>query len=50
MRVQWSRTICAILLKGIINNISMKSFLIWTSGSGDVIERYFLSTALVPVQ
>ena len=30
-----------------MRNISVKLFSIWTSGSGYVILRYFLSTALV---
>ena len=34
--VQWSRTICANLADGIKRNNSVKLFLIWTSGSGDV--------------
>ena len=32
--VQWSRTICAILIEGIMRNNSVKLFWIWTSGSG----------------
>ena len=35
--VQWSITICAILVKGIMKNNPVKLFLIWVSGSGDVI-------------
>ena len=36
--VQWSIAICAILVKGIIRNNSVKLFLIWVSGSGgDVV-------------
>ena len=31
-----------------MRNISVKLFWMLTSGSGDVIQRYFLSTALVP--
>ena len=31
-----SKIVCAILVEGIMN-ISVKLFLIWTSGSGDVI-------------
>ena len=31
-----SRTICAILEEGIMGNIHMKLFKVWTSGSGDV--------------
>ena len=29
-----------------MRNISVKLFLIWNSGSGDVVYRYFLSRAL----
>ena len=32
--VQWSRTIYAILKEGIMGNIHMKLYEIWTSGSG----------------
>ena len=32
--VQWSRTICAILVEGILRINSVKLFLIWASGSG----------------
>ena len=36
--LQWSRTICAILKKGIMLNIHMKLYEIWTSGlGGDVV-------------
>ena len=35
-----ARTFCATLVEGIVRNISVKSFRIWTSGSGDVIQRY----------
>ena len=35
--VQQSKTICAILVEGIMGNNSVKLFLIWTSGSGDVV-------------
>ena len=47
--IQQIRTVCAILvLEGIVRNISLKLFCIWTRGSGDdVFLRYFLSTALV---
>ena len=31
---QWSGTICAILVKSIMRNNSVKLFRIWTSGSG----------------
>ena len=31
---QWSKTICAILVEGIMRNNSVKLFQIWTSGSG----------------
>ena len=34
--VQLSRIICANLVDGIKRNNSVKLFLIWTSGSGDV--------------
>ena len=45
--MEWSGTICAILVGGLIRNNSVKIFLIWTSGSRDIVERYFLSRALV---
>ena len=32
--VQRSRTICTIMVGGIMSNNSVKLFLIWTSGSG----------------
>ena len=32
---QWSKTVCAILVEGIMRNISVKLFKIWTSGSGE---------------
>ena len=32
--VQWSKTIYAILKKGIMGNIHVKLYKIWTSGSG----------------
>ena len=35
--VQWSETIYAVLKKGIMGNIYVKLFEIWTSGSGDVV-------------
>ena len=35
--VQWNRTIYAILEEGIMWNIHVKLFKIWTSGSRDVI-------------
>ena len=35
--VQRSRTICAILVEGIIRNNSVNLFQIWASGSGDVV-------------
>ena len=42
-----SRTVCANLVEAIMRNNSVKSFLIWTSGSGgNVIKRHFLSRAL----
>ena len=34
--VQWSGTIYAFLKDGIIGNIHVKLYEIWTSGSGDV--------------
>ena len=38
--VWWSKTIYAILKEGIIGNICVKLFEIWTSGSGgDVVQR-----------
>ena len=37
-RVRWSKTIYAILKDGIMGNIHVKLFEIWTSGSGgDVV-------------
>ena len=46
--VQWSGTIYAILKEGIMGTIHVKSYDIWTSGSGgDVVQRHFLSRALV---
>ena len=35
--VQWSGTIHAILKEGILGNIHVKFYGIWTSGSGDVV-------------
>ena len=36
--VQWSRTIYAILKEGIMGNVHVKLYEIWTSGSGgDVV-------------
>ena len=35
--VQQSRTICAIMVEGIKKNNYVNLFLIWASGSGDVI-------------
>ena len=35
--VWWSGTIYAILKKGIMGNIHVKLYEIWTSGSGDVV-------------
>ena len=35
---QWRKTFCAILVDGIMRNISEKLFWIWTSGSVDVVE------------
>ena len=35
--VQWSGTIYAILEEGIMGNIHVKLYEIWTSGSGDVV-------------
>ena len=32
--VRWSRTICAILKEGIMGNIHVKLYEIWTSGLG----------------
>ena len=47
--VQWSRTICEMLVESIMRNNSVKLFWIWTSGSGgDAFWRYFLSGALGP--
>ena len=45
--VQWSRTICAIFKEGIIGNIHVKLYEIWSSGLRDVVLRYFLSGAHV---
>ena len=42
--VQLSGTIYMILKKGIIGNIHVNLDEIWTSGSGDVIERKSLQT------
>ena len=36
----------AIFKDSIMGNIHVKLYEIWTSGSGDIIERYFLSGAL----
>ena len=45
--VQQSRAICAILVKYIMMNNSVKLFRIWTSFSGgNVVLRHFLSRAL----
>ena len=45
--VQWSGTIFAILVKGIIRNNSVKLFRFWTSGSKEnVIKRHYLSKVL----
>ena len=41
-----SRTIYAILKEGIMRNIHVKFYEIWTSGSGDVVLRYFFSGTL----
>ena len=35
--VQWSGTIYTILEEGIMGNIHVKLFEIWTSGSGDIV-------------
>ena len=35
--VRWSETIYAILKEGIIGNIHVQLYEIWTSGSGDVV-------------
>ena len=42
--VRWSETIYALLKEGIIVNIHVKLFEIWTCGSGDVIKRKSLLT------
>ena len=43
----WSGTIYAILKEGIMGNIHVKLYEIWTSCSrGDVVERHFLPRAL----
>ena len=45
--VRWSETIYAILKEGILGNIHVKLYEIWTSGpGGDVVKRHFLSRAL----
>ena len=45
--IRWSQTIYAILKEGIIGNIYVKLYEIWTSGSGgDIVYRHFLSRAL----
>ena len=45
--VRWSGTVYAIMKEGIMGNIHMKLYEIWTSGSGgDVALRHFLSRAL----
>ena len=45
--VPWSGTICAILKGGVMGNIHVKLYEVWTSGlGGDVVKRYFLSGAL----
>ena len=36
LAVQWSRTVCSIMVEGILMD-SVKLFLICTSGSGDVV-------------
>ena len=44
--VRWSRTIYAILIEGIMRNIHVKLYEIWTSGlGGDVVLRKSLRTA-----
>ena len=35
--VQWSGTIYALLKKGIMGNIHVKLYEIWTGGPGDVV-------------
>ena len=49
--VQWSRTILAFLVKGRKRKISVKLFWNWSTGLGDVIERFFffLFLALVAI-
>ena len=45
--VRWSGTVYAIMKEGIMGNIHMKLYEIWTSGSGgDVALRHFLSRSL----
>ena len=44
--VQWNGTIYAILKEGIMGNIHVKLYEIWTNGSGDVVSRHFFSRAL----
>ena len=52
-RVCWSGTIYAILKEGIMGNIHVKLYEIWSSGSGgggeDFVQRYFLSGAQAAV-
>ena len=35
--VKWSESICAILKEGIMGDIHVKLYEIWTNGSGDVV-------------
>ena len=44
LSIQWSGTIYVVLKEGIMGNIHVKLYEIWTSGSGDVIERKSLRT------
>ena len=44
--VRWSGTIYAMLKEGIMGNIHVKLYVIWTCGSGEVVYRHFLSRAL----
>ena len=50
--VQWSRTICAILVEGIMRNNSLNLYRIWASGSGGDVVKVFLfwSSGGSPVQ
>ena len=44
--VQRRRTICAILVDGIMGNIHVKLFQIWASGLGDLEQKSSLARAV----